>query len=168
MAIVKKLSERPEQLLPRHAEAPYSFGVSYTRAQFLCQNYSTPFQKALLHIYKRTPHLGTEGDPYTERQKQARMRPYEEIQAFQLFTERKAKHMPTALYKMQKQDEPDLVPGGYIIFLMLDMLPGMRLSEELFWSLDGEEREAIREAFKTAYQYVSFSFCQFIGHRPRG
>lgn len=64
--------------------------------------------------------------------------------------------MPKCIgYKEQKQEVHDVVPGEYTIFLLSEKLPGVRLSEELFWSFGGEERETICEAFKTAYEYVS-------------
>lgn len=50
--------------------------------------------KHFLRIYKQDPHLGTEGDLYTERQAQARRRPYEEVKALLLFTEMGAKYLP--------------------------------------------------------------------------
>lgn len=45
-----------------------------------------------------------------------------------------------------------LVPQGYIIYILMNRLPGVPL--EKFWLMDAAERHEIRDAFKTAYQYV--------------
>lgn len=35
--IIKKLSEKPMQMLPEHAQGPYSWGASYILALFLAE-----------------------------------------------------------------------------------------------------------------------------------
>ncbi|GFF39786.1 unnamed protein product [Aspergillus lentulus] len=50
-----------------------------------------------------------------------------------------------------KQDEDSIVPGGYITYVVWDKVPGEPLSEEEFWELDLESRQAIRDQFREAY-----------------
>lgn len=38
------------------------------------------------------------------------------------------------------------VPGGYIVFLLMEKVPGVPLVD--FWQNDFEKRERIREAFR--------------------
>ncbi|KAI7972651.1 hypothetical protein EIK77_009114, partial [Talaromyces pinophilus] len=52
----------------------------------------------------------------------------------------------------EKQDNNSgPVPGGYLVYLVLQNLPGVRLSCEDYWNFSGTQREEIREAFKVAY-----------------
>lgn len=55
----------------------------------------------------------------------------------------------------QKQDDTMAVPGGYITYLVTKKLPGTILSRDAFWNLSRAERDVIRNAFKTSYQYVT-------------
>ncbi|GAM35586.1 hypothetical protein TCE0_017f04034 [Talaromyces pinophilus] len=58
-------------------------------------------------------------------------------------------------WKREKQDNNSgPVPGGYLVYLVLQNLPGVRLSCEDYWNFSGTQREEIREAFKVAYMCV--------------
>lgn len=65
-------------------------------------------------------------------------------------------------WKQEKQDESGLVPGGFILFMVMGELPGCRLNSDIFWKLPRQERDDIREAFQVAWKYVlccgSFGF----------
>ncbi|KAJ5431533.1 hypothetical protein N7445_009265 [Penicillium cf. griseofulvum] len=57
-------------------------------------------------------------------------------------------------YKTGTQDRSGLVPGGFIIWLVWEIVPGLRLSDidgaGPFWDLESCEREQIRVAFLKA------------------
>ena len=59
-------------------------------------------------------------------------------------------------WKRETQDDKSgPVPGGYLVYLVLQNLPGVRLSCEDYWNFSGAQRQEIREAFKEAYMCVS-------------
>jgi hypothetical protein len=69
------------------------------------------------------------------------------------------KYAPTILGKKQgTQPDSGLVPGGYILYLAMTRLHGKPLSEDKFWNLPRDSRDFVREAFKTAYLYVSIIY----------
>ncbi|ODM18034.1 hypothetical protein SI65_06822 [Aspergillus cristatus] len=53
---------------------------------------------------------------------------------------------------MDQQDNTGLVPRGFILYLLMNELPGVRLTNS-FWSLGATERDEIRQAFKAAWKY---------------
>ena len=76
-----------------------------------------------------------------------------ELDALKQLTEAECSSAPTLLkYKQEKQTDEMLVPQGYIIYILMNRLPGVSLGK--FWLIDAAERQDIRDAFKTAYQYV--------------
>lgn len=54
--------------------------------------------------------------------------------------------------KCAKQDDDMWVPGGYICFLLMQLLPGISLSYDLYWSWSEQRRECIRAAFKESFE----------------
>ncbi|KAJ5677014.1 uncharacterized protein N7477_002647 [Penicillium maclennaniae] len=55
-------------------------------------------------------------------------------------------------YSEKTQREHDLVPGGYVKYLVWEKVPGEPLTEEFFWSLDPLVREDIRAKFRVAFE----------------
>lgn len=55
-------------------------------------------------------------------------------------------------YAETTQDGHDLVPGGFIRYLVREKVPGEPLTEEFFWSLDLPARDTIRAKFRAAYE----------------
>ena len=53
----------------------------------------------------------------------------------------------------------ELVPGGFIFYNLMTFCPGIPLDR--FRQKPFEEREAIREAFRVAYEYASFHLVPF-------
>ncbi|KAJ5940085.1 hypothetical protein N7516_000253 [Penicillium verrucosum] len=57
-------------------------------------------------------------------------------------------------YKTDKKDRSGLVPGGFIIWLVWEIVPGLRLGDgngaDPFWALESYEREQVRLAFLEA------------------
>lgn len=113
------------------------------------------------------PYKGSEMDRPEERAEQASETldsiAQSEFDALQRLTEKRCESTPTLLgYKKDKQDEDGFVPGGYIFYLLMIRLPGIRLGhniemDALFWTLPDTTRDDIREAFKVAHTYLSLS-----------
>ena len=150
--ITTKVSEKFAQLTLRNLETVGGPKFSYTYGVFLCQNTNNA-REAFLKVYKQIPHIGTEGEPYTIRKEQAGTRTHHDIEAYKWFAEKQAKHLPICLaHKMGIQDNYDFVPDGYIHYVMYSKVPGLRLDEQRFWSLETFERDAVRNAFLPAYK----------------
>lgn len=76
-----------------------------------------------------------------------------ELKALEQLTRERCSSAPKLLkYKQDRQDRDMSVPGGYIVYILMDRLPGVRLND--FWARDATERQEIRDAFKVAYEYV--------------
>lgn len=117
-----------------------------------------------MKIYMQIPYMGSEFDLPEERATQASDVLIEssqsEYKALQHLTKRRCQSTPTLLgHKMDKQPKNGLVPGGYILYLLITRMPGIPLGtdvvfDSLFWKLPNTTRYSIREAFKVAYRYV--------------
>lgn len=65
---------------------------------------------------------------------------------------------PLINYKFEKQDADGLIPGGYLVFLLLGQVPGVRL-DLIYWDLSSSERHEIRQSFRVAWEYeITFYF----------
>lgn len=75
-----------------------------------------------------------------------------ELGALKLFTEKGCTSTPKLLaFEEETQSSHDSVPGGYILYLLMEKLPGSRIDKDAFWHLDESERAKIREKFKDAW-----------------
>lgn len=52
-------------------------------------------------------------------------------------------------YVQMPQTEEMCLPGGYIVFMLMEKLPGKMILD--FWDYDLETRDRIREAFKSCW-----------------
>lgn len=52
----------------------------------------------------------------------------------------------------EDEEQPYWVPGGYIVYILMEKLPGEDLT--YFWTFPPQEREEIRQAFREAYLFV--------------
>ena len=151
----KKISEKSSRLTPREVESPHIGGpkLSFAVGLFLCQNVNHPEQEAFIKVYKQVPHSGAEFESHAARKAQAGELSHSDIEAYKLFMQNQARYLPICLgYKMDHQDDFDVVPGGYVQQVVYSKLPGLRLDEERFWSFDETQREAICNAFLSAYK----------------
>jgi hypothetical protein len=53
-------------------------------------------------------------------------------------------------YERVRQDDSMWLPGGYIVYMLMELLPGEPL--EYFWELPRKERDEVRKAFRTALE----------------
>lgn len=61
-------------------------------------------------------------------------------------------------WKKDKQDRHMWVPGGYILYILMEKLPGFS-PERFYVDLDRAERDELRSKFKEAWLYV---FCSVL------
>lgn len=102
----------------------------------------------------RIPYHGTEFNSPESRARHARDDTSRliksELRALEQLTREGCCSAPRLLkYKIDKQDYTLLVPGGYIVYILMDRLPGVPLGD--FWDRGEAERQEIRDAFKVAY-----------------
>ncbi|KAI2731856.1 hypothetical protein CBS147332_995 [Penicillium roqueforti] len=95
------------------------------------------------------PIAGTEFQKPTIRAAQAVESPdYIELIALKDLREQGCDAVPKLLgYHLGKQDEDDIVPGGYITYLVWEKVPGDSLDRKGFWSYPLSKREEIRHKF---------------------
>ncbi|CAG8887299.1 unnamed protein product [Penicillium egyptiacum] len=142
--IIEKLSEHPRPVTPKDFDD--GMGPAYTAGKYLCRLAGSRGHNklAFMRIYKQIPlAAGTELDNSSVRKAQAsKPRDHVELHALKRLTKNRCTATPKLLeYQIDKQDENDLAPGGYII--------------HLFWSLPYSRRESIRKKVKMACTKVS-------------
>jgi hypothetical protein len=54
--------------------------------------------------------------------------------------------------KFEPQSDEMWVPGGFIRFIVMQKLPGIALSDDIFWSLPRAGRDEVRMAFRVAME----------------
>ncbi|GKZ34461.1 hypothetical protein AbraIFM66950_004736 [Aspergillus brasiliensis] len=106
-----------------------------------------------MRVYKQIPIEGTEAEPPTIRGKQAESFCPIELEYLRTLTRKRSTITPRLLdSKEEKQDETGFVPGGFVIWVVWEVVPGLQLGDDLgcapFWGLSRDERDAVREAFK--------------------
>lgn len=57
-------------------------------------------------------------------------------------------------HKREYQNGHGSVPGGFVVYLMIEQLSGISLNPDQYWTFSDEDRREIREAFEKAYKYV--------------
>ncbi|OQD74781.1 hypothetical protein PENDEC_c009G00723 [Penicillium decumbens] len=147
--IVQKLNEHSTQR--NQAEHDHYRGTSGASTKLLCRDHR---DYAYMRIVQQIPILNTETTPAVKGSEQAATRyTLEELDAYQKLTQRGSTNTPKLLaYKVLQQDASSvLVPNGYLIYLVWELVPGLRLGAKQgpdpFWDLDRVERDEIRSAF---------------------
>jgi hypothetical protein len=159
--ITAKLSQQNSQLEEFDVEPGLP---SWAFATFLVRNPATG-QEAYMRVYQQVPHLGTEFFPVDERAKQATPSYHREVHALKAFHEQKSTITPALLaIKEDVQDSQGFVPGGYVIHIVFQRVPGVRLADDrilpgwrdsphaFFAKFSDLEREQIRMWFDKEYR----------------
>ncbi|OXV07812.1 hypothetical protein Egran_04424 [Elaphomyces granulatus] len=166
---VRKLSEIESRISQEDMLA--GLGYSYARASFLCHNVHNSTHEAILRVYKQVPNIGTEADEPEDRQLQATRRIHQEVDTMERLTEEhECAYVPAWLgSKIEEQGDHDIVPHGYINYILWEKVPGVHLCNPdenfvLFWSLPRQERDRIRTAFVITYQKLyTIGICPVLG-----
>ncbi|KAH8811426.1 hypothetical protein F5884DRAFT_782070 [Xylogone sp. PMI_703] len=128
-------------------------GCSEARAVFICKSRDGS-KEAIMRIRMQIPYTSTLGRTATSRAKQAthglppiaRM----EIKALEALTNAKCSSAPKLLaWKVDKQDWDSWVPGGYLVYVLMEKLPGIIVDD--FFGLDRQERDEMRRCLKRAW-----------------
>lgn len=165
--ILEKRSEHPVSILPTDVAA--GVGIPCTTGRYLCRLTGTSNENknklAFMRIYKQIPQTGTEFESSTVRKAQAVSHGLpDELVAFRELAGKACTACSQPLstptpqllgWNFAQQDDTDLVPGGFIVYLVWEKVRGEPLSEEEFWSLPYDKRETIRQNVKRAYSFVT-------------
>lgn len=157
--IKEKTSEKVEQFDSLDLRTLGGPILSYSWAIFLCEEVNDNDEDgshnvAFMKVYRQIPHVGTMGEPHTIRAQQAGTCPFCDIEAYKYFARQQARHLPVCLaHKYERQDEYDLVPGGFMYYVVYTKVPGLRLDDKSFWALEDDERDTVRKGFVEAYKY---------------
>lgn len=86
----------------------------------------------------------------------------QELTAYQDLTQ-KSSNTPKLLgYKTTVQDNSGLIPGGFAVWLVWEMVPGLRLGNKngpnAFWALDDSEKDEIRASFVKTYKSLWYLY----------
>ena len=79
----------------------------------------------------------------------------DELKALEAYTEYKSISLPHLVaWKTAVQGSDGPMPGGYLAYIVMTLMPGRHLMDLKFWSMTDEEREEIRKAFIPVLKYV--------------
>ncbi|KAJ6032623.1 hypothetical protein N7540_003355 [Penicillium herquei] len=137
---------------------------SYAAIKLSCSKADDPTSHAMMRAYIQVPYKNTElEDPKTRAQQAMQFKP-KELQAFQILSNDSttSEFTPSLLgYQESEQDASGMVPGGFLTFVVWEIVPGIWLGSPSteaigFWEsgLDLEERNLIRAKFKDTFQII--------------
>lgn len=58
--------------------------------------------------------------------------------------------LDNAAYRLKADIDKQGMEGGFMIAVLMTRVPGKQITYDMFWNLNQEKRDEIREAFKTA------------------
>ncbi|KAG2006430.1 hypothetical protein GB937_008718 [Aspergillus fischeri] len=142
--ITEKLSERASPLTEH--DVRMGRGSSMTVGKFLCHLGRGPEADSI-------PITGTEDADHDTLARQAV--PHGvcgELECFKLLQSGGCSAAPRFLGHAERiQGEHELLPGGYVRYLVWEKVPGEPMTAEFFWGLDDAGRNDIRSKFRAAY-----------------
>jgi hypothetical protein len=152
--IAEKLSERASPLTEH--DVRMGRGSSMTVGKFLCHLAEDPKLIAFMRIYQQIPITGTEdADNDTLARQAVPPGVCGELECFKLLQSGGCSAAPRFLgYAERIQGEHELLPGGYVRYLVWEKVPGEPMTEEFFWGLDDAGRNGIRSNFRAAYKQL--------------
>ncbi|HEX3640455.1 MAG TPA: hypothetical protein VHV10_04130 [Ktedonobacteraceae bacterium] len=78
----------------------------------------------------------------------------DELKALKAFTDFKSTSLPHLVaWKTAVQESDGPMPGGYMTYIVMTLMPGRHLMDLKFWSMTDEERDEIRKAFIPVLKY---------------
>lgn len=159
--IVEKLEENPGPLTQK--EVTDGIGISDTSAKFLCRpaGAGNEAKLAFMRIHQQVPNTGTEFKKASLRARQAVEYPgNKELVALKSFMMLECEVVPKLLgYRQSKQQEDEMVPGGFVTYIVWEKVAGDSLDLIKFWLRPFGERGAIRDKFRRVFTYVYEAYC---------
>ncbi|KAJ5198512.1 uncharacterized protein N7498_007629 [Penicillium cinerascens] len=147
--------------------------VSYASIKLSCIEASNPSKRAIMRVYMQVPYDNTELEDLPTRAQQATTFRPKELTA--LLTLRTSAYAPSLLgYDECRQGTTGLVPGGFLTFLVWEIVPGLCLGDQyregtIFWHrLNREERDMVREAFQKTLVEITKMDPFLVGFRDWG
>ncbi|CAG8353938.1 unnamed protein product [Penicillium salamii] len=128
---------------------------AFVTGKFLCRRCDSG-EVAFMRFHQQIPVSGTEFTKTSIRAAQA-TGPFEtsELLALKTLTEGACEVVPRLLgYRHDEQGEDDIVPGGFITYVIWEKVAGDSLDSGRFWSCSFAEREEIRTLFRRTYDYA--------------
>ncbi|KAJ5813153.1 hypothetical protein N7447_010176 [Penicillium robsamsonii] len=150
--ITKKLTERAAPMTDHDVKMGRS--SAKTVGKFLCHFIGDPNQIAFMRIYQQIPITGTEDADHDTLARQA-VTPgvCGELESFKMLQNGGCGAVPRFLgHAESTQGDNDLLPGGYIRYIVWEKVPGEPITKEFFWALDITARKDIRAKFRDAYE----------------
>lgn len=135
---------------------PGDDSVSYLCFKYRCKKRGDASKIAFVRIYQQVPHIGTEFEDSVTRARQAMTWTPPELVAYKTLTEKRSTVTPHLVgYLEEKQDSSASVPGGFLVSVAWEQVPGVQLGnnrgENIFWDMSRDQRDIIRKAFKKTY-----------------
>ncbi|KAJ5269768.1 hypothetical protein N7505_005526 [Penicillium chrysogenum] len=83
-----------------------------------------------------------------------------ELQALKHFKQQGCNVVPEILgYQFEKQDMEDIIPGGFVTYVIWKKVPGEPLDFTRFWNCTFSERDIIRDKFRQIYEvFLRFDY----------
>lgn len=143
----------------RHPASNPSSAATTFRVQGLGRNGRVAYMRVILRI----PHLETEYESPDIRRQQATLCHSGELEAYKKFHAQNAEMTPSLLaIKEEAQKNDGFVPGGFVVLVVYEKVPGIRLAEDdtcypglplhtFFTKFNRAERDKIREKFNEVY-----------------
>ena len=133
---------------------------SYAAIKLSCSAFGESTQ-AMMRVYVQIPYTNTELEDTATRAQQAMSYKPEELRAYQILGKDRwaSKFTPSLLgYQESKQNDSGLVPGGFLTYIVWQIVPGLQLGDYAgdatwFWDSIKErtERDLIRALFKETF-----------------
>jgi hypothetical protein len=130
---------------------------SYASILLSCQEVDGSRRQSFMRVVMQVPFFDTEHKGSIGREEQATTFRTPEFLAFMTFAQRNSTVTPHLLgYREDKQDGLGLIPGGFMTYYAWEVVPGEPLGDYTgeatrFWTLDREDRDKIRAAFKDTF-----------------
>lgn len=135
---------------------------SYASIKMRCIDTSDPSKQALVKFFIQIPWVNTELQDSTTRAKQATVFDPRDYVAFKILSENPetSKFVPKIIEytKVQQRIHVDSpVPGGFLIRLVWEVVPGVQLGDfsgkaHAFWKLEPDKRQLAREVFEQNFE----------------
>jgi hypothetical protein len=161
--IIEKLEERAYPLTQADIDIDIDRRPPCVQGKFLCALSlpGGPPVVAYLRIHKQIPITGTEFQRPDVRATQAvRCDHLTELDALLAVKEHNLRFKGQSItprligYRRDEQDQHDLVPGGYLVYLAWEKVPGVSLDHKTFWDAPFSTPQSIRETFAKIYTSV--------------
>ncbi|CAK41072.1 uncharacterized protein An12g02300 [Aspergillus niger] len=155
-----KIERKIKEAENLHTQGEYEIWkcTSQARATFVCSKVAgNGPPTALIKIHMQIPFFKTATEEPSERAKQADPEiPHlasSEVKALTILTESKCSSSPYLIDSMHRQQTDGWVPGGYIHYNAMEMLPGVTVCDH-YDGMERQERDELRKAFKKAWIYL--------------